>query len=70
MFKNGYFPLAFDLTSDMSSTLSCNSLMNQGSLRLEARFGEALKTTKTCLVYLEYDTTLEIDKNRNIVTNY
>lgn len=70
MFKNGYFMLAFDLTSDMSSSSSCNSLTNQGSLRLEARFGEALNTTKTCLVYLEYDTTLEIDKNRNIVTNY
>jgi len=70
MFKDGYFMLAFDLTADMSSNESCNSLMNQGSLRIEARFGEAINSTKTCLVYLEYDTTLEIDKNRNIITNY
>jgi len=70
MFNNGFFMLAFDLTADMSSNEACNSLMNQGNLRLEARFGAPLPSTITCLIYLEYDATLEIDKNRNIMTNY
>lgn len=70
MFKNGFFMLAFDLTPDMSSSATCSSLLSQGNLRIEARFGETINSTKTCLVYLEYDATLEIDKNRNIITNY
>lgn len=70
MYKNGFFMLAFDLTPDMSSSESHCSLSNQGNLRLEARFAQPLNPTKTCLVYLEYDATLEIDKNRNILTNY
>lgn len=70
MFKSGYFMLAFDLTPDASSSESCMSLTNQGNLRLEARFAAALTSTITCLLYLEYDASLEIDKNRNIITNY
>lgn len=68
-FTNGYTLLAFDLTSDLSGSSSCKSLLDQGTIRIEARFEEALNNTITCLVFLEFDALLEIDKNRNIILN-
>lgn len=70
MFKNGYFMLAYDLTADMSGNSNCGSLTNNGNLRLEARFDAPIPTTISCLIFLEYDATLEIDKNRNIITDF
>lgn len=69
-FNNGCFLLGFDLTNDASYTSGCSNLLNQGSIRIEARFAEELKKTITCLVYCEYDAYLEIDKNRNVFTSY
>lgn len=68
MYANGYFMVAYDLTSDHSSTKEgCSSLPNQGNIRFDARFESALTSTITCLVYMEFDATLEIDKHRNII---
>lgn len=79
MFSNGYFMLAFDLTPDMSgnssssswlgSSTTSSSMMNQGNIRLEARFSSTLSKTITCLAFMEFDTTLEIDRNRNVILN-
>lgn len=70
MFKNGYFLIASDLTPDNSGVDSSSSLLNQGNIRIEARFSKPLDQPTTCLVFLEYDATLEIDKNRNIVLDH
>lgn len=70
MFSNGYFMLGFDLTNDSCCTSVCTSMTNQGSVRLEARFGKALDKTITCLVYLQYDSSLSIMKNRTVTINY
>lgn len=69
-FKNGSFIIACDLTPDLSGMDSSSSLLNQGNIRIEARFDKALERTVTCLVFLEYDSTLEIDKNRNIILDH
>lgn len=69
-FKNGYFLIASDLTPDLSGIDSNSSLLNQGNIRIEARFSKPLPSTITCLVFMEYDATLEIDKNRNILIDY
>lgn len=69
-FDAGCFLLCFDLTNDMSYTSGCTNLLNQGSIRIEARFAKELEKTVTCLVYAEYDAVIEIDKNRNILTTY
>lgn len=67
LFDNGCFILAFDLTNDMSATtINCANLLNQGVIRIEGRFAEALKETITCLVYCEHDAILEIDHFKNI----
>lgn len=70
MFSNGYFMLAFDLTPDLSGSMNCSSSMNQGNIRLEARFDTALTNSLTCLVYMEFDRMLEIDKNRNVILDF
>lgn len=62
--------LGFDLTNDNSYSSGCSNLLNQGSVRIEARFAVELAKTVTCLVYCEYDAVLEIDKNRNVFTSY
>lgn len=70
-FVKGSFLLAFDLTADASyNTSSCGNLINTGVVRLEATFDKDLTKTVTCMVYAVYDATLEIDKNRNIITNF
>lgn len=70
MFRDGYFLIASDLTPDMSGIDSNSSLLNQGNIRIEARFSKTLERTITCLLFLEYDATLEIDKNRNIIMDH
>lgn len=67
LFDNGYFLLAFDLTPDHSNNSHCGNLINQGSIRIEGRFGEPISEAISCLVYCEFDSILEIDKSRVIV---
>lgn len=69
-FKNGSFLIATDLTPDLSGIDSSSSLSNQGNIRIEARFNKPLPSTITCLIFMEYDATLEIDKNRNVLLDH
>jgi hypothetical protein len=67
MYKNGYFILAFDLRADSSSnSAACTSLTEQGTIRIEARFSKPLSETINCMVHMEFDACVEIDKNRNV----
>lgn len=69
-FDNGCFMLAFDLTADKSVNTNCANLLNQGTIRIEASFSKELEQTISCIVYTEYDASIEIDKNRNVVTSF
>lgn len=69
-FANGSFILGFDLTNDNSCNSVCTSMSNQGTIRLEARFGKPLSNTITCLLYLQYDACLSIAKDRAITVNF
>lgn len=69
-FKKNTFLIATDLTSDLSGIDSASSLLSQGNIRIDARFAKPIPSTITCLVFLEYDATLEIDKNRNIFLDH
>ena len=63
-FDGGTFLLCFDLSS--YQTASCSSLLDQGAVRMDARFSEPLPNTVTCLIYAEYDAVIEINKSREI----
>lgn len=44
--------------------------MNQGIVRIEGKFREAPTSTLTCVVYTEYDGSIEIDKDRNTTLHF
>lgn len=70
-FANGSFLLIFDLTNDQSyGANACGNIINTGNIRAEAWFDEKIADTITCIVYTTYDSCLEIDKDRQIKTNF
>jgi hypothetical protein len=70
-YKGGYCLFAFDLTPDLSAHLSTHwNLIRHGSLRAELGFAEALPEVINMILYAEYDNVIEIDKARNVTTDY
>lgn len=66
-FDDGCFLLCFDLTNDQNFSEQCANLLNQGTIRIDARFAKPLPHTVTCLVYAEYDACLEINQARQVI---
>ena len=64
-FKNGYAIYAFDLTPDHSDSGNFN-LIQEGNISLDIKLNKPHNTGITIVCYLEYDSVLEIDKDRNI----
>ena len=70
-YSKGLFLTAFDLTPDMSAHTAFHwNLVRSGSICIEVRFDNALTSTINCIVYAECDNVLEIDSNRQIVTDF
>ncbi|XP_031789052.1 uncharacterized protein F54H12.2-like [Nasonia vitripennis] len=70
-YYKGNFLTAFDLTPDLSAHCATHwNLVRSGSIRIEVRFETALLTAINCIVYAEYDNVLEIDSNRQIITDF
>ena len=67
-YKHGYALYAFDLSSSASS---CDSfdLVEEGKLSIEIKLKTATNESVTAVVYLEYDSILELDKEGNIHLN-
>lgn len=61
LFDNGAFMIAYDLSPDHNDI--CNNPLKTGALQLSAQFSEALASSITILVYLQYDAELMIDKD-------
>lgn len=63
----------FNLSPDLSN--SCvqeghANLIKRGSMGVQLRFKKALTETINVLMYLEFDNLIEIDKNRQTITDY
>lgn len=56
--------LAYDLTNDHDN--DCSGLAQTGALRFEGKFSETVTKAITVLVYLQYDSDLIIDRDRNV----
>ncbi|KAI0228029.1 hypothetical protein LSAT2_021517, partial [Lamellibrachia satsuma] len=65
-YRDGYTFFCFDLTPDQCDG-PCFHLVQKGNLRIEFHFREALRTTVNVVAYAEFESVLEIDKNRNII---
>ncbi|KAI0214472.1 hypothetical protein LSAT2_000437 [Lamellibrachia satsuma] len=68
-FRHGYTFFGFDLTPDQCDG-PCFHLVQKGNLRIELHFRNALPTTVNVIAYAEFESVLEIDKNRNIIYDY
>ena len=63
----------FDLSPDKSEGYGSGTHVNpiqQGSLRFELLFKSPLAYPVTILVYCEFDNTIEISSNGEIITDY
>lgn len=72
-YHKGFFLTAFDLTPDLSAHCASHwNLVRSGSVRIEVRFDQPLPLTTTvnCIVYAEFDNVLEIDSNRQIISDF
>ena len=69
-FNAGNALFAFDLTPDLGSCGENFELVENGNLRLEVHFGQALPATVNAVIYAEFDNLLQIDKSRNVVFDY
>ena len=69
-FKGGNVLFAFDLRPDLESCGENFELVNNGNLRLEVHFAQALPATVNTVIYAEFDNLLQIDKSRNVVFDY
>lgn len=69
-YPNGYALLAVDLTPDLCSSATHISVPKTGSLRIDIQFSVALPSSVTAIVFAEFDSLIEIDQYRNVVTDY
>ena len=68
-FAKGYAIFAFDLTADLSSDSHFN-LIKTGNLRMVVNFSTDTSVNIVCVVYMEYQNMIEINKNRQVIFDY
>lgn len=68
-YVNGNVLYAFDLTPDQCNGDHLN-LIKQSNLRLEMKFTQPLAQTVNVLVYAEFDSLIEITKNRTVLYDF
>jgi hypothetical protein len=70
MYINGYFMLLFDLTPDRSASEGHTSYPDNGNIRVELKFSRALPEPITCIFYLEFDNSVQIDYLRRVTKDF
>ena len=56
-----------DLTPNQSASDSSHAnLLRDGDVRVEFQFSEVLGQSVSCVVYAEFDSSIQIDKDRNV----
>ena len=69
-YPRGFCFYAFDLTSDLSANDMHWSLRKNGTLNIEVKFAKSLPVAVSCITFAEFQNLIEIDKQRNITTDY
>jgi hypothetical protein len=70
MYINGYFMLLFDLTPDRAASEDHTSYPDNGNIRVELKFSKALPDPITCIFYLEFDNSVQIDYLRRVTKDF
>jgi hypothetical protein len=68
-YKDGYALYAFDLTPDMTEGSHVDPIKH-GSIRMDIHFKHPLPQTVNVIVYSEYDNLIQIDRARNVITDF
>jgi len=68
-YSHGNTLYAFDLSPDLTDDDHFD-LIKTGSVRIQAKFSEALAEPVTLIVYTEHQNLLEIDRNRNMTFDF
>lgn len=66
----GCFIIIFDLTPDGCASDGHTSLSDKGNNRIDLKCDEALAEGVTILLYQELDANIQIDRLRNVTTNF
>ena len=69
-FQNGYTLFGFDLTPDQGSEEGQLHPIKTGNLRIELQFARALDHAINVIVYAEFDSQIEINSVREVITDY
>ncbi|GFU19418.1 uncharacterized protein F54H12.2 [Nephila pilipes] len=69
-YKNNTCLYAFDLTQDYSANDPFNNVAQCGDISIHLKIDEILPETVTLVVYMEMQYLVEIDKSRNIFTDF
>jgi hypothetical protein len=70
MYIKGFFLLLFDLTLNHAASEAHTSLLENGNIRIELQFSRPLPDAITCLLYLEYDSTVLINFSPKFKTEF
>jgi hypothetical protein len=70
MYLTGFFMYLFDLTPDLAGSGGHTSLLPQGSIQIDLRFAEALPDLVTCLMYLEFDNSVQTNTLKQVFTDF
>ena len=68
-YANGYALYAFDLTPDLGEGDHFN-LSRDGTVRVDMSFRAALPNTINVVVYSEFQSVIELDRNRNVICDF
>ncbi|GFT48590.1 uncharacterized protein F54H12.2 [Nephila pilipes] len=69
-YKNNTCLYTFDITQDYSASDPFNNMARSGDILIHLKFDEILPETVTLVVYMEMQSLIEIDKSRNIFTDF
>ncbi|GFQ65920.1 uncharacterized protein F54H12.2 [Trichonephila clavata] len=69
-YSKGYTLYAIDLTPDMAAGKTHMSINRTGNIAIDIKFAVPLPETVSLIVYAEYRNTIEIDKARNVFTDF
>jgi hypothetical protein len=70
IYISGYFLFLFDLTPGRSASEDRASPSQSGHIRIELKVDKPLTNSITCLLYLEYEGTVLMDKSRTVTIDF
>ena len=68
-YERGYTLFAYDLSPDLTEEGYFN-LVKEGSIRVELKFAQALPNTINVIAYAEFESIIEINREKQVLIDY